>query len=104
MSFFDLSSLIDKKTLFGAFLGAGLVWFGEYVKAWYNKSKDAHYLAVRMIGILELFIDGCYDVACDDGTIQGQPANSDGSYSPQVAVPTLILPDDVVWKSIDKSL
>lgn len=100
----DLSSWVDFKTISGAFIGAGLVWISDYIKAKYNKSKQAHYLAVRLIPILEQFLDGCYDVAVDDGTCQGRPASGDGVYIPQAKEPTLELPNDVDWKSIKKDL
>lgn len=101
---FDLSSFIDKKTLVGTALGAGIVWFGEFVKSRFNKKQNAHYLAVRLTPILEQFLDRCYDVAFDDGTYAGQPAGGDGTYKEQTKNPELQLPDDVDWKSINKKL
>lgn len=101
---FDLSSFIDKKTLVGTALGAGLIWFSEFIKARFHKKQNAHYLAVRLIPILEQFLDECYDVAFDDGTYAGLPAGSDGSYKEQTKIPELKLPDDVDWKSINKKL
>lgn len=101
---FDLSSFIDKKTLFGTALGAGIIWFGEFVKARFHKKQSAHYLALRLTPILEQFLDGCYDAAFDDGTYAGQPSGGDGTYKEQTKNPELQLPDDVDWKSIDKKL
>lgn len=90
--------------LFGVFIGAALTCIWDILKSFLNKGKEAHYLAVRLVPVLEQFLDGCYDVASDDGTYHGQPAGNDGTYSPQVKIPELILPDDVEWKSIDKDL
>lgn len=101
---FDLFSCIDTRTITGGLFGAGLVWFGEIVRAKYKKSKNAHYLAVRFIPILEQFLDSSYAVAFDDGTSQGMPAGGDGTYESQRKEPILKLPTDVDWKSIDKKL
>lgn len=106
---FDLSSFIDKKTLAGTILGAGLVWIGEWAKSYYKRKQNAHYLSVRLIPILEQFLDGCYEVAYDDGTAEGQPAgySKEGQFSyyvPQADVPEFNLPNDVDWQSIDKKL
>ncbi len=106
---FDLSSFIDKKTLVGIALGADLVWIGEWAKSYYKRKQNAHYLAVRLIPVLEQFLDGCYEVAYDDGTAEGQPAgySKEGQflyYVPQADVPEFILPNDVDWQIIDKKL
>lgn len=106
---FDLSSFIDKKTLVGTALGAGLVWIGEWAKSYYKRKENAYYLAVRLIPVLEQFLDGCYEVAYDNGTAEGQPAgySKEGQFSYYVAqadVPSFNLPNDVDWQSIDKKL
>lgn len=100
----DWTALIDAKTLAGVILGAALIWIGDIVKAWITKSKNAHFLAIRLIPILDQFLDSCYANAFDDGTIQGQPAGKDGTYETQELAPTLVLPADVDWKSINKKL
>jgi hypothetical protein len=100
----DLSSLIDAKTLTGVIVGAILVWVGEFAKAKYSKSKNAHYLAVRLVPILEQFLDLCYDVAFDNGTSEDHPAGKDGVYETRTVIPTFLLPDDVDWKSINQKL
>jgi hypothetical protein len=100
----DFSSYFDFKTLTGAIIGASLVWLGEFIKSKHNQSKDSHYLAVRLIPILEQFLDGCFDVSADDGVPIGVSPSQVHEYSPQILAPELNLPDDVDWKSIDKCL
>lgn len=95
----DLTSFIDAKTLVGTILGALLVWLGEVIKSSYNNSKKAHYLAMRLCPILEQFLDGCYDVAFDEGE-----EGADGCYHSSAKDPDLVLPNDVEWTSIDKKL
>ena len=86
--------------LVGVVVGAALPWFRD---AWNNK-RNARYLAIRVVCILDDFLDQCTDVVGDDGLSLGQ-RNSDGEARPQVSKPTgLPLPNDVDWKSIDHEL
>ncbi|MCY4560158.1 MAG: hypothetical protein OXF79_28125 [Chloroflexi bacterium] len=86
--------------LFGVVVGAALPWFRD---AWNNK-RNARYLAIRVVCILDDFLDQCTDVVGDDGLSLGQ-RNAGGELRPQVSQPTgLPLPSDVDWRSIDHEL
>lgn len=100
----DLTSYFDFKTLTGAIIGASLVWLGDFIKSKYNQSKNVHYLAVRLIPVLEQFLDDCFDVSADNGVPIGASPSQVHKYSPQIQAPELNLPNDVDWKSIDKCL
>lgn len=95
----DFLEYIDIKTLTGGIFGAGLVWFGEWIKSKFINSKKSHYLAVRLIPILEQLLDGCYAVAFDSGE-----EDSEGCYHTTEKHPVWTLPDDVEWMSIDRKL
>lgn len=61
--------------------------------------RHAHYLAVRVICMLDPFVSACCDVAGDSGM-----PDSEGNMEPQVSLPTLALPEDVDWKTIPTEL
>lgn len=65
-----------------------------------NRAKNAHYLAIRVVTLLDPFIEGCAAVASDDGLCEGY-RNADDCLEPQVPEPTFDLHGlDVDWKSI----
>lgn len=90
--------------LIGVIIGASITWFKEY---WTNKDatrKNAQYLAIRVVCILDKFVEDCVDVIKDDGLSFGQ-RNPDGCLDPQVKAPGApVFPGDVDWKSIDHEL
>lgn len=89
----------------GVFLGAILTWFIDWLKEREAQSKNAHYLVIRLIPILDQYLDSCLDVVGDDGTAYGQPGGKDGTYKEQKPTPEkLFFPDDVDWKSIEQDL
>lgn len=86
--------------LFGVVVGAVLPWFRD---AWNNK-RQARYLAIRIVCILDEFLDECTNVVDDDGLCSGQ-RNADGYLEAQVSHPKgLPLPNDVDWRTIDHHL
>lgn len=86
--------------LFGVVVGAVLPWFRQ---AWNNK-RQARYLAIRIVCLLDEFLDECTNVVGDDGLCFGQ-RNADGYLEAQVSQPTgLPLPSDVDWRTIDHRL
>lgn len=97
------SDMGDFGALGGVVLGAVLVWIGEFVKTYYARSVSSHYLAVRLIPLLEVLLDSSYDCAFDDGTALGQ-TDKNGCFQIQTLAPKFDLPDDVDWKSLDKKL
>ncbi|MFH6946664.1 hypothetical protein [Flavobacterium sp. FlaQc-50] len=90
--------------LIGVLIGSGISWFQTY---WINKrteNRNAKYLAIRVVCILDKYLEDCADVIKDDGLSFGQ-RTPEGYLKPQVKVPPPpIFPDDVDWKSIDHEL
>lgn len=86
--------------LIGVVIGAALPLLRD---AW-NKRRQARYLAIRIVCVLDEFLDECTNVVGDDGLSFGQ-RSADGRLEAQVSQPKgLPLPDDVDWRSIDHGL
>lgn len=69
-----------------------------------SRQKNAEYLAIRVVSLLDRFIEGCTGVAGDDGLSYGQP-NEDGEREIQVSTPEFQVQSlDVDWKSIPAQL
>lgn len=90
--------------LIGVLVGSGISWFQSY---WTNKTetnKSARYLAIRLVCILDKYMEDCISVVKDDGLSEGQ-RSSEGCLEPQISSPPVpIYPDDIDWKSIDHDL
>ena len=70
-----------------------------------ERRREGSYSAIRLICILEEYVDKCISVVGDDGTVYGQPAGrtSDGEeyYKPtEPSPPPLEFPDDIAWRSL----
>ena len=90
--------------LIGVFVGFMLNVAKDLLLEGRRRSREAQFLAARVIPILDDFVDDCLSVVSDDGLCQGQRDN-DGCLSPQVHAPELLtLPTDVNWRSIDHKL
>ena len=86
--------------LLGVIVGTILPLFRD---RWNNK-RQARYLAVRVVCVLDEFLEQCICVVADDGLCFGQ-RNAEGYLEPQVALPKdLSLPSNVDWRSIDHGL
>lgn len=90
--------------LIGVLIGGSISWVQAY---WVDKrstNKNARYLAIRVVCILDKYLKDCADVVFDDGLTDGQ-RNKDGYLEPQVTAPHAPnFPDDIDWKSIDHEL
>lgn len=90
--------------LFGGLLGAII---GSACSWWVNTQsvkRKARYLAIRIVCLLDKYIEDCVSVVNDDGLCYGS-RTEDGFLEPQVACPsTPIFPDDIDWKSINYDL
>jgi hypothetical protein len=87
-------------TSLGALIALGGTWFFSSR----DTERAARYLAIRVVTILDKFIEDCVAVVKDDGLCYGQ-RTQDGCLSPQVKSPGApAFPDDVDWKSIDHDL
>ena len=86
--------------LVGVIVGAVLPWIRD---AWQSK-RQARYLAIRIVCLLDEFLDECTSVVSDDGLSSGQ-RNAEGCREPQVSQPKgMLLPSDVNRRSIDHGL
>lgn len=90
--------------LIGVLVGASIAWFQSYYTNRRTELKNAKYLAIRVVCILDKFTEDCADVVKDDGLQFGQ-RTADGCLQPQIMVPEIpVFPDDLDWKSIDHEL
>lgn len=66
-----------------------------------RKERDRHarYLAVRVVCILDPFVNECCEVVSDRGFY-----DAEGLLTPEVNHPSIAFPDDVDWKSIRPDL
>ena len=88
----------------GIILGALLAFAKELFVEQRSRKREAEYLAIRVVCILDSFLDGCADVVNDDGLYHGQ-SDKDGYSRVQVQSPTLNLDlEDVNWKSLPSDL
>ena len=84
----------------GVVVGTVLPWFRDAR----NNKRQARYLAIRIVCVLDEFLDQCINVVGDDGLSNGQ-RSADGYLEAQVSQPNgLPLPSDVDWRSIDHGL
>ena len=98
--------------LITAVSGLGGVWLGALLTAKREASreeiraaKDVSYLAILVVAHLDLVINGCVDVAGDDGSEYGGPSRSDGYYIAIKKRPTFEpLSLDVEWKCLPADL
>jgi hypothetical protein len=71
------------------------------VREYFSRKKSARYLAIRVVCILDKYIDDCASVSQD----YGEPDYESGRDTPRVvAPPTPTYPTDVDWHSIDHRL
>ena len=91
-------------SLLGAFAGAPLA--ARLHRSWIAKDleKDAHYLAVRAIPVLNKFVSECAAVAADDGLVDGQ-LDQQGRLQLQTKLPEFPIDSlEVNWKALPKSM
>lgn len=95
--------------LLGVIVGSFIPWIKDSLHQGRLRTENATYLAVRVICILDEYIDKCVEVIHDDGTVMGQAAHRDENgfehYIPQVPLPPApVFPDNVDWKCLDTEL
>lgn len=95
--------------LIGVIVGSSLTWIREAIVQKKSRANRARYLAVRIICVLDEYVEKCVEVVSDDGTIMGQASRRDEGgmeyFDPVVSLPpSPIFSDDVDWKSIDGEL
>lgn len=88
----------------GVIVGALLKGFKERLFRRSGDDKRAHYLAIRVFPLLELFLYDGADVVQDKGTAQGQ-FDPKGHYTPQAEFPSLPFEGlDVDWQAVPSDL
>ncbi len=63
------------------------------------REREARYLAIRLVCMLDPFIYECCSITMDNG----EP-DKDGYFVPTVEAPAVVLPDNVDWRSLDQQL
>lgn len=90
--------------LVGVVIGALLTAAWECRVARASRRKNAEYLAVRVVSLLDGFLEKCADVVGDDGLSHNE-RDSDDLKSPQISTPQLDFESlKVDWKSIPPGL
>lgn len=90
--------------LIGVLVGSGISWFQSYMTSKKESEKSARYLAIRVVCILDKYMEDCMNVVKDDGLFEGK-RSAEGCFEPQVKIPAAPnYPDDVDWKSINPDL
>ena len=89
----------------GVIIGAIIAPTIEFLRAFHQQKRKARYLAVRVICILDNYIEKCHEVTHDDGLDEYQMPDEDGCRSPRIPEPSEpTYPADIDWKSIDHNL
>lgn len=90
--------------LVGVLIGVFSTWGQSWWSERRSTGRAAHYLAVRVVCVLDQYVERCAEVVSDDGLSFGQ-RNPDGCLEPQVPLPgPPMFPEDVDWKSIGHDL
>jgi hypothetical protein len=92
------TSLISAGTSFVVLLLGQILW--PMIKDRRVKKSEAQYLAIRVVCVLDKFVEDCASTTIDDGE-----EDQDGETVPQVHAPAPPnYPTDVNWKSIKNAL
>lgn len=87
-------------SLLGIFLGIFLKSLYDYIMISKNNNSEATYAAIRILCVLDEFIEDCVKVSYDDGE-----TDSEGIYHYRSDLPDIIdYPSDINWKSMDHNL
>ena len=86
--------------LIGIFVGVALIWAKDSWSERVARNRRARYLAMRVVCILDEYVNRCTEVAMDNGQ-----RNKDGYLETQIARPSPpSYPSDVDWNSIKHEL
>jgi len=92
------TSLISAATSFVVLLLGQVLW--PMIKDRRSKKEEATYLAIRVVCVLDKFVEDCASTAIDSGE-----ENDKGDNVPRVSAPKApTYPTDVNWKSINSAL
>ncbi|MDX3774190.1 hypothetical protein QE250_08705 [Chromatiaceae bacterium AAb-1] len=91
----------------GGLITSLILWFKEYREQSSTQERNGRYAAIRIITVLNEYLDKSVDIVSDDGTCHGRPAGQtkDGQeyYCPQARLPeppTFPEDKDIDWQSI----
>lgn len=95
--------------LAGVIVGVLAALGKDVVSYWTGRRNAGRYAAVRIVCVLDAYVEKCVDVVHDDGTTEGRPAGRTDSgeeyYSAQVDSPEPpVFADDIDWTSISPDL
>ncbi|PSS59317.1 hypothetical protein C6382_02205 [Pseudomonas sp. BBP2017] len=98
--------------IIGAGAGIAGVLLGNFfilTKEWWaqrqNRKRDISYAGIILISHLDRLATECLEVACDDGTIHGQPSGENGQWDTVKPLPTFNpLGMDIDWRLLPKNL
>jgi hypothetical protein len=103
----NVSAIISAVSgLSGVGIGAFLTYLKDKRAERIKDDRDSSYLAILVVSHLERFVNGCWHVALDDGTLEGRPAGSDGVYHTTTIKTPEFKPLDieVEWKVLPRDL
>lgn len=93
----------------GVLLGASIGILKDLIAYWAGRRRRGRYAAVRIICVLDQYVEKCVEVVGDDGTAQGRPAgltqHGEEYLEAQVTSPSPpIFPADIDWTSLNPDL
>lgn len=90
--------------LIGVAVGAFLGIFRDLLSDWRTRRRNARYLAIRIVCVLDKYVEDCAEVSTDDGLCHGQ-RDENGYLQAQVPYPAPpSFPQDLDWRSIEHNL
>ncbi|MGB3805865.1 MAG: hypothetical protein WA936_01560, partial [Erythrobacter sp.] len=93
----------------GVLIGVGVTLVKDAISYWTKRRNAGRYAAIRIVSILDLYVEQCVSVVGDDGTSEGRPAGRTDQGQEyliaQVATPEPpTFPDDIDWTSINADI
>lgn len=96
---FATQALSIAGTLGGIYLGSRLTTWRDRSQRQAEIERQAKFLAIRVVCILDPFVRNCIAASTDEG----EP-DANHVHVPRTSAPTINLPNDVDWKAIDPKL
>lgn len=93
----------------GVLIGVAATIGKDVVSYWMGRRNAGRYAAVRIVCVLDQYVEKCVEVVGDDGTSEGRPAGRTDSgeeyYAVQVSCPEPpSFAEDIEWTSISPDL
>ncbi len=93
--------------LCGVIVGASITWIKDSITQCKTRNRAARYLAIRVVILLDRYVEDCSVVACDPGEevpYDGKPGSELMTQPRESILPFPNWPADIDWKSIDDKL